>query len=73
MASQSDKEETICFCYNVSKQEIEEAVEQGACSLLEVRRVTNANTGCGGCGEDVKKLIRKYVKKYHSNSKTKPS
>ena len=51
----------VCFCYNVSEDEIIAAIQAGATSLMEVRRETNANTGCGGCGEDVKKLLRKHV------------
>lgn len=50
----------VCFCYNVSEEEVIEAIQKGANTLMEVRRETNANTGCGGCGEDVKKLLRKY-------------
>jgi NAD(P)H-nitrite reductase large subunit len=51
----------VCFCYNVSEEEIIEAIQKGANTLMEVRRETNANTGCGGCGEDVKKLLRKHA------------
>ena len=51
----------VCFCYNVSEDEIVAAIQNGATTLMEVRRETNANTGCGGCGEDVKKLLRKYA------------
>lgn len=51
----------VCFCYNVTEEEVIAAIQNGAHSLMEVRRVTNANTGCGGCGEDCKKLLRKHV------------
>lgn len=53
----------ICFCYSVSESEIRKAIEEGATSLMEIRRRTYANTGCGGCGEEVKKLLRKYAGK----------
>lgn len=51
----------VCFCYNVGEEEIIAAIKAGAHSLMELRRATNANTGCGGCGEDCKKLLRKYA------------
>ena len=66
MDLKEEKEETICFCYNVTRQEIEKAMQEGAVTLLDIRRVTNANTGCGGCREDVKRLLRKYIKKHHT-------
>lgn len=51
----------VCFCYNVPEDEIIAAIQGGVKTLLELRRVTNANSGCGGCGEDCKKLLRKYA------------
>ena len=70
MASKADKEETICFCYNVTRQEIEDAiVKEGATTLMEIRRITNANTGCGGCREDVKRIMRKCAKKQNAENK----
>lgn len=53
----------VCFCYSISEQEIIDAINKGASSLMDVRRETYANTGCGGCREDVKRLLNKYVKK----------
>jgi NAD(P)H-nitrite reductase large subunit len=53
---------TICFCYSITESQIVAAIQNGAESLMEIRRVTYANTGCGGCGEEVKKLLRKHAK-----------
>ena len=55
------RQRIVCFCYCVPEDEIVAAIRGGATSLMEVRRKTNANTGCGGCGEDVKRLIRKHA------------
>lgn len=48
----------ICFCYSVTEEEIIKAIKEGAQSLMDIRKKTMANTGCGGCGEDVKRLLR---------------
>lgn len=69
MGSKEDKGETICFCYNVTKREIEDAIKEGAATLMDVRRTTNANTGCGGCREDVKRILRKCAKKQNAENK----
>lgn len=44
------KEEIICYCSNVSRQEIIEAIEQGAKTLQDIRLKTNACT-VGKCKE----------------------
>ncbi len=51
----------ICFCYNVSEATIVEAIRKGCRSLMDVRRETYASTGCAGCSEEVKKLLRKFA------------
>lgn len=58
-----ERPKMVCFCYGVPEADVIKAIQEGAVSLMEVRRQTNANTGCGGCGEDVKRLIRKYAPK----------
>lgn len=57
----SPKERVICFCYNVSEQVIIEAIRKGATSLNDIRLDTYASTGCAGCAEEVKKLLRKFA------------
>jgi bacterioferritin-associated ferredoxin len=37
--------EIICYCKNVSKQEIETAINNGAKTLNDIKRITNACTG----------------------------
>lgn len=44
------KEEIVCFCSNVSKQEIIEAIENGAKTLQDIRLKTSACT-LGKCKE----------------------
>jgi NAD(P)H-nitrite reductase large subunit len=51
----------ICFCYSVSEQALVEAIRNGCRSLMDIRKETFASSGCAGCAEDVKKLLRKYA------------
>ncbi len=55
------KEKIVCFCYNVSEATVIEAIQNGCKSLMDIRRETYASTGCAGCSEEVKKLIRKHA------------
>lgn len=55
------KERIVCFCYNVPEAVIVEAIRNGCSSLMDVRRETYASTGCAGCSEEIKKLLRKHA------------
>ncbi|MGZ3672030.1 MAG: (2Fe-2S)-binding protein, partial [Bdellovibrionota bacterium] len=55
------KDRVVCFCYNVPESVIVEAIRGGCQSLMDIRRETYASTGCAGCSEEVKKLLRKHV------------
>ncbi|MFT6656322.1 MAG: nitrite reductase (NADH) large subunit, partial [Marinomonas primoryensis] len=48
---------SICSCHNVSKQDISDAVCNGALSVGDVKGVTKAATGCGGCAALLKKVV----------------
>lgn len=48
---------SICSCHNVSKQDISDAVCSGALSVGDVKGVTKAATGCGGCAALLKKVV----------------
>lgn len=51
----------ICFCYSVSESTIVEAIRGGCTSLMDIRLQTYASTGCAGCSEEVKKLLKKHA------------
>lgn len=65
-----EQDRMVCFCYSVSESVIIKAIQDGATSLMDIRRVTYANTGCGGCGEEVKKLLRKHSAKAPPSGET---
>jgi bacterioferritin-associated ferredoxin len=39
----------ICLCYGVTENEIREAVQDGACSLSELRQQLGVSAACGKC------------------------
>ena len=52
-----DLEKVVCNCFGVTNGMIKEAVENGASTLEEVQEVTGAGTVCGGCMDDVQRLV----------------
>lgn len=50
--------EIICHCFEVSREEIENAIrEKGLKTVEEVGEVTNAGTGCGCCQEQIQEIL----------------
>ena len=50
--------EIICHCFEVSREEIENAIrEKGLKTVEEVGEATNAGTGCGGCQEQIPEIL----------------
>ena len=54
----------ICQCMNVTDQEIEHAVLEGARTYYELQERTKLGTVCGQCKDEAIKLLREYVKKH---------
>jgi nitrogen fixation NifU-like protein len=54
----------VCQCMNVTDQDIEHAVLEGARTFYELQERTKVGTGCGGCKEEVKKLLEQYKEKH---------
>lgn len=47
----------ICSCHNVTKGALVAAIHAGATELAELKAVTKAGTGCGGCSGMVKSVL----------------
>ena len=47
----------ICHCFNVTDDDVVNAVKAGATSVEEVQELTNAGYGCGSCREDITRLV----------------
>nr|MDT0250919.1 nitrite reductase large subunit NirB [Endozoicomonas sp.] len=48
---------TICSCFDISKDTISKAVQDGHTDLASIKAVTGAATGCGGCAQLVGQVI----------------
>lgn len=48
----------ICICRGVTDTQIREAVQNGANSLKDVRRLTGASSQCGKCSPAACELIK---------------
>lgn len=47
----------VCECFGVTNGQIRDAVWEGATTLEEVAEKTGAGTGCGGCNDDLQRLV----------------
>ena len=52
-----DKTKKICYCFNVSVEDIERAIENGADTFEKVQSVTNCGKGCGSCLAEAKAVV----------------
>lgn len=53
----------ICSCYDVSKGAICCAVQDGARTMGDIKAITKASTGCGGCSALAKQVMESELKK----------
>ena len=58
-----NRKKVICSCKHVTKGDIADAVDRGAGSFKEVKKMTRAGKGCGKCKKKVKKLTKKLLAK----------
>ncbi|AHF01248.1 nitrite reductase [Thiomicrospira aerophila AL3] len=47
----------LCSCYDVSKQDLISALDEGASCLADIKACTQACTGCGGCTQLVTSVM----------------
>ena len=57
-----NKDEKVCYCFNVTVGDIEKAIKDGADSLNSVKQATKAGNGCGRCSANVEKVILELLK-----------
>ena len=58
-----DKNKKICHCFNVSVDDIERAIENGADTLQELQDATSCGKGCGACLAEAKSVFDELLKK----------
>ena len=62
MADKTSREYVICPCRGVTRGEVEDAIRKNRITDLKVLcQITNAGTKCGGCREDLEKLIHEIL------------
>ncbi|MGD9014521.1 MAG: iron-sulfur cluster assembly scaffold protein [Candidatus Omnitrophota bacterium] len=59
-----EKARLICQCMNVTDQEIEQAVLDGARTYLELQEKTKIGTVCGQCKDETLVLLNDYIRKH---------
>ena len=47
----------VCKCKQVTYGDIRKAMTNGARTVEDIQKMTGAGTGCGGCIEDIKKIL----------------
>jgi len=53
----------LCSCMNVSKADVIDAVQAGACDMAAIKYCTKAATGCGGCTALVTQVLNNELEK----------
>ena len=59
-----EKARLVCQCMNVTDQEIEHAVLDGARTYLELQERTKLGTVCGQCKDNAIVLMQEYIRKH---------
>jgi nitrogen fixation NifU-like protein len=58
---QREEARLVCQCMNVTDEEIEHAVLEGARTFYELQERTKLGTVCGQCREDAEGLLKDYI------------
>ena len=56
-----DNNKVVCGCYNVTVQDLNNAVKNGAKSFEEVQAITKVGTGCGHCVKGNNELVNELI------------
>ncbi|WP_060989574.1 nitrite reductase large subunit NirB [Photobacterium leiognathi] len=57
LAPSTDENSVVCSCHNVTRGALINQVQQGCHDLGEIKQITKAATGCGGCSTMVKQIF----------------
>lgn len=56
-----ENNKVVCGCYNVTVQDLNNAVKNGAKSFEEVQAITKVGTGCGNCIKGNMQLVNELI------------
>ncbi|MGQ0839456.1 (2Fe-2S)-binding protein [Actinokineospora sp.] len=51
----------VCVCARVSEDTVLAAIHAGARTISDIRTSCGANTGCGGCADDIGELLEESI------------
>lgn len=57
-----NKDEKVCYCFNVTVGDLQNAISDGADSVMSVKNKTNAGMGCGRCNARVEEIVAELLK-----------
>ena len=52
----------VCHCMEVSYETIKKAIEDGAKTVDDIKEMTEASTGCGGCEDEIQEILDELLK-----------
>lgn len=58
----------VCHCRGISDRQIRRTVRDGASSVREVARATGAGMRCGGCRDNVKRVVGEALASEHQRA-----
>lgn len=56
-----ENNKVVCGCYNVTVQDLNNAVKNGSKSYKEVQAITKVGTGCGACVASTEALVNEML------------
>jgi bacterioferritin-associated ferredoxin len=60
----TNREDIVCNCMGVTRQEIENAIKNEGCDTLEkIQDKLEAGTVCGVCVDDIEEILAETLKK----------
>lgn len=57
-----NKDKKICYCFNVTVGDLQEAIDNGADCIEAVKNKTNAGMGCGRCNAQIDEVVSELLK-----------
>ena len=58
-----ENNKVVCGCFNVTVQDLNNAIKNGAKSFEDVQAATKVGTGCGNCVESNEALVAQLLAK----------
>ena len=52
----------VCHCMEVSYETIKKDIEDGAKTVDDIKEMTEASTGCGGCEDEIQEILDELLK-----------